>query len=200
MEKILNLFLYNNRLKFNEIEKSTKIRSNKLTYHLKKLIQKGVIIKEKDFYRLSETSEHIIPYLSEKKSILPVILIAIEKDKKIFMYKRYKRPYNEKLSLPGGRILLGETIPKATERIMKEKFNITCKFKKINSISLEHVKNKNKRIIHSFLLIFVTATTRDIINYVDVKENTMEIIPSDYKLIKKDLDKKADIKNIVSGI
>ena len=37
-EKILELFLFHNKLKFNEIEKLTKMRSNKLDYHLKKLI------------------------------------------------------------------------------------------------------------------------------------------------------------------
>jgi len=42
-DKILRLFLFDHKLKFNEIEKVLKIRSNKLAYHLKKLVSKGVL-------------------------------------------------------------------------------------------------------------------------------------------------------------
>ena len=40
-KEILQLFLYNDKLKFNEIEKSLKSRSNKVAYHLKNLIKKN---------------------------------------------------------------------------------------------------------------------------------------------------------------
>ena len=182
-EKILRAFLYNNKLKFNEIEKLVKERSNKLAYSIKILIKKGILIKEKDFYSLSETSEYLIPYLSEKKSVLPVILIKIKKQDKIFLYKREKRPFKNKLSLPGGRLLLGESIEQAVKRIMKEKFNINSRLKQINSISLEHVK-KNKKIIHSFLLILVEAISKDSLIYLNPEKNKKNIISSDYKLLK----------------
>ncbi|GAI15304.1 unnamed protein product [marine sediment metagenome] len=197
-QKILSTFLYNHKLKFNEIEKLLHTKSNKLSYHLKKLGNKGTLNKEGDFYKLSETAESVIPHLTEKQSILPVILIAIKKSNKFFLYKRNKRPYKDLLSLPGGRILSGETIPKATKRIMK-KFKINCNFKKINSISLEQVR-KNDKIIHSFLLILITATTKDKINYTDTIKNKNKIISSDYKLIKNNLNKKIKIENIVTRI
>jgi len=197
-QKILSTFLYNHKLKFNEIEKLLHTKSNKLSYHLKKLENKGVLNKEEDFYRLSETSESVIPYLTEKQSILPVILIAIKKANKFFLYKRNKRPYKDLLSLPGGRILSGETIQQATKRIMK-KFKINCSFKKINSVSLEQVR-KNDKIIHSFLLILITATTKDKINYTDTIKNKDKIISSDYKLIKNNLNKKIKIENIITRI
>ena len=37
--KVLETFLYNKKLKFNQIEKLTKLRSNKLAYYLKNLIK-----------------------------------------------------------------------------------------------------------------------------------------------------------------
>ena len=197
-KKILKAFLHNHRLKFNEIEKITKIRSNKLAYHLKKLIDKNILNKKADNYQLTETSEGLIPYISDKKAVLPVILISIKNTKGVFLYQRQKRPYKDKSSLPGGRIKLGETIPQATERIMKEKFRIDCRFKKINSISLEHVK-KNRKILHSFLLILVTATTKDKIEYKNL-EDKKEIISSDYRLIKNDLNRETKIQNIISRI
>ncbi len=198
MEKnILQLFLYEKKLKFSEIEKSLKIRSNKLAYHLKNLMKKKILEKLDEDYQLTETAEKIIPYLSEKNSPLPVILIAICKNKnQIFLHKRIKRPFKEKLSLPGGRILAGESIKDSVKRIMKKYF-INASFKKINSVSLEQVK-KQKNKVYSFLLILVTAMTKQQIEFTDIEKNKKKIISSDYKLMKKDLDKEIKIKNFTT--
>lgn len=196
-QKILETFLYNNKLKFNEIEKLTKIRSNKLSYYLKKLEKRSILTKEKNFYKLSETAEHLIPYLSDKKAVLTIVLIALEKNRRIFLYNRQKRPFKDKLSLPGGRLLTKESVSDCVKRIMKQKHNINVELKKINSISLEHVKD-NDKIVHSFLLTFVTAKTRDKINYIDIEKNKPKIISSDYKLLKNDLDKKININTFIT--
>lgn len=197
-QKILELFLFNNKLKFSEIEKALKTRSNKLTYHLKKLENKKILIKEKEFYKISSTAEYLIPYLSNKKHVLAVILIHIGNNKKSFLPKRKKRPFKNKLGVPSGRIILGENFNDSVKRIMKEKFNINAKLKKINSISLEHVKKDNK-IVHSFLHVFITATTKDKINYIDIESNKDKIISSDYKLIKNDLNKEIKIKTFFTS-
>lgn len=195
-EKILEAFLYNKNLKFNEIEKKIKTRSNKLAYHIKNLLNKGVLIKESEKYSLSETATTLIPYLSTKKSVLPVILIGIQNEnKETFLITRKKRPFENKLSLPGGRLILGETIPEGTKRIAKEKFKVDCEFKKINSISLEKA-TKNEKTLHSFLLIFVTAKTKDKLKFTNISKNKNKIITSDYKLITEDFNKKINIKNI----
>ena len=197
--KILNLFLYNHKLKFNEIEKEIKTRSNHLAYHLKNLIKKEIVEKGEKEYKLADNFEHLIPYITNKSSILPIIIIAIKNKKNIFLIERNKRPFKDKLSLPGGRIVLGENIQKATERIMSKKFNNYCKLEKTNSVSLEHVR-KNGKTIHSFLLILVTAKTKDQIEFYDLVKNKSKIISSDYKLLKKDLNEKIEIKNIFTKI
>lgn len=197
--KILDLFLFSNKLKFNEIEKLTKIRSNKLAYHIKRLIARNILKKEGEYYSLSETSEYLIPYLSEKKAPLPVVLILIGNEKKCFLYLRKKRPYAGKLSLPGGRLILGESIEDAVKRIMNEKFGIKAKLKKINSISFEHVK-KNEKIIHSFILFFVSAEPNEKIQTIDIDKNKRYIIPSDYKLIKSCANQNISVNIINSHI
>ena len=55
---------------------------------------------------------------------------------------------------------------------------------------------KDKKIVHSFFLIFVTATTKDKTNLTEIEKNKKNIISSDYKLLKEDLDKKVEIKEI----
>lgn len=196
-KRVIDLFQYHHNLKFSEIESLLKIRSNKLAYHIKNLIKKGILLKKYENYNISDSSEHLIPYLSEKSSMLPVILIHIGDKNNAFLWQRNKRPYKDMLSMPGGRILLGEYLKQAVARIMKIKFNINAKFNKINSISFEHVK-KNKKIIHSFILIFVSAETKDNIKLTNMKKNNGNIIPSDYKLLREDLNKEIDIKTIFS--
>jgi ADP-ribose pyrophosphatase YjhB (NUDIX family) len=197
--KILNLFLYNHKLRFRDIEDSLKLRSNKIAYHVKNLVNRKILVNEKGYYSLSDSSEHLIPYLSDKSSVLPVVLIHIGDNKRVFLYDRNKRPYKGKLSMPGGRILLGENLNSAVERIMKNNFNISSKFAKVNSISFEQVK-KSGKIVHSFLLIFVTAKTKDKIELVELKKNKRKIIPSDYLLLTNDLDKSYKLKTIYSRI
>jgi ADP-ribose pyrophosphatase YjhB (NUDIX family) len=200
MEKeIIQLFLTNNRLKFSQIEKSLRMRSNKLDYHLKKLISKKIIEKKNNLYSLTESSEYLIPYISEKNPVLPVVLILIGDKKRAFLYKRTKRPYKNKLSLPGGRIILGESIKESVKRIMKEKHNLNATLEKINSISIEHIK-KNNKIINSFLLIFTAAKVKEKVNFVDIEKYKKDIIKSDYDLIKKDQDKITNISIINSNI
>ena len=172
--KILDLFLFSHKLKFNEIEKLVKIRSNKLAYHLKSLVKKSILKKDGEYYSLSDASEYLIPYLSEKKAPLPVVLILIGDSKKCFLYMRKKRPHFGKLSLPGGRLILGESISQAVERIMREKFNTSAKMGKINSLSFEHVKRGGK-IVHSFILFFVSAIAKDL-PFVKVDKNRKNII------------------------
>jgi ADP-ribose pyrophosphatase YjhB (NUDIX family) len=197
--KILDLFLYNHKLRFRDIESSLKLRSNKIAYHVKNLITRRILVNNEGYYSLSDSSEHLIPYLSDKSSVLPVMLIHLGDNKKAFLYSRNKRPYKGLLSMPGGRLLLGESIADAVKRIMKNNFNINSKLEKVNSISLEHVKKAGK-IVHSFLLIFVTAKTKDKIELVDLKKHKRKIIPSDYKLLTTALDKSYKINTIYSRI
>ena len=196
---ILKLFQYDEKLKFTDIQDALNIRSNKLAYHLKKLTKNRILNKEGSYYTLSESTECLIPYMAEKKSVLPAILVHIGNKNNAFLIKRAKRPYKNLLSMPGGRILAGESLEKAVSRIMKAKFGINAKLGAVHSISLEHLL-KDEKNVHSFLLIFVSAETKDDIKLKNLEEFRKNIIKSDYKLIKEDLDKELDIKTIFSKI
>jgi len=100
------------------------------------------------------------------------------------------------LSLPGGRLIIGESIPNAVKRIMKEKHNLEAKMTKINSISLEHVK-KSGKILHSFILILVSAKTKEL-ELTNIDKNKLRIIKSDYHLIKNSGKKAKLLEEIYS--
>ncbi|MBI2047026.1 hypothetical protein HYT26_02590 [Candidatus Pacearchaeota archaeon] len=199
MDKILKLFQYNQKLKFSKIEEALGMRSNKLAYHLKNLAKKGILVKQGDYYSLSEASEYLIPYIAEKSAVLPAILVHIGNKNEALLYPRSKRPYKGLLSMPGGRILIGESLKDAVQRIARKIFNINARLEKIHSVSLEQVR-KSGRLVHSFLLVFVSAKTRNKLKLTNLKKNKKKIIPSDYELLTNDLSKEIRIKTINSKV
>lgn len=179
---ILSLFAYHRTLTFSELEKLLAVRSNKLAYHLKRLCAKGKLEKAGLHYRLTETAEPLIPYLSSSTTPLPVVLIHVGTKTHAFLTIRKKRPYLGHYGLPGGRLKVGETVSQAARRIMSEKFGIAVQPSRRVSFALEQVK-KDNTIVHSFLLILVHAKTNEKIILQNIAQKKKAIIPSDYALL-----------------
>jgi len=202
INEIFRQFLYNDKLKFNEIEKKTGIRSNELAYLLKRMLKEGILAKENENYALTEEYEKQIPHFSDSSetSPLPVVLVACVKNNKILLIKRKKRVYKDCWTLISGRIRTSETIKNSALRILKEKTFLDSKFVSINAILHEKYLKKGK-IGGAFLLFFVKVSP---INGIREKEDVkwfskselkkIKIVPSDLWLIENKLNSKIDIK------
>ena len=197
--EIFRQFLFNKKLRFNEIEKLTKIRSNELAYFLEKLIDHDVLKKNEEFYELSETYEKFIPFFSEQLSPLPVVLIACIKDNRILLYEREKRPYENHWGLVGGKIYLNETVHTGAKRMLKEKTYLDGEVVSINSVVHEQVKEDDE-VKHAYFLFFVVMELsseikeKQNIKWFDLNEvDKLKIIPSDLWLIQNKLNSKIDI-------
>lgn len=201
-EKIFGLFLENSKLKFNQIEKETDIRSNMVSYHLNVMKKEGLIEKKNDYYFLTKNAESYLPILSNliggELSALPVILVALLNKNKILMIKRNRRPYKDYWSLIGGKILLDEDVKSASLRQIKEKTSLSCKYVGLKSIFHERVK-EGKQIRHNFILFFTKTNTSEnnfkesphgILKWFDLKEvgKNEKVIPSDLWLIRNKLN------------
>ncbi len=207
-ELIFKLFLDRNKLKFNEIEKEIKIRSNMVSYHLEKMQKEGILEKKDNYYLLTKTSERYIPIFSNlvgaELSPLPVILVAVMNKNKILMIKRNKRPYKNYWSMIGGKMLLEESFESASLRQIKEKANLDSKFISINSVLHERVEGDNI-IKYSFILFFTKVKTNQskfketkpgILKWFTLKQLKKEkVIPSDLWLIKNKLNFKIEVKS-----
>ncbi len=202
-KKIFQQFLYNKKLRFNEIEKLTGIRSNDLAYFIQKLLEDGVLVKSDEAYSLSEQAEKYIPFFvksDEELSPLPVVLVACVNDGKVILHKRKKRPYEGYWGLPGGRVHIGETIEQASIRILKKVTFLDGKFISANSVINEKHEEEGK-IKHAFLIISVkmepasTIKEKEDIKWHSIKELPDKTIPSDRWIIEKKLDTKIEIKD-----
>jgi len=203
IDDIFRQFLYHDKLKFNEIEKKTSIRSNELAYLLKRMISDGVLTKQDERYLLTPEYEKKIPYFSDSSetSPLPVVLIAcVREDNSFLMIKRKKRPYKDYWSLVGGRIRTSETIRNAALRILKEKTFVDGKFISVNAVVNEKYGTKGK-IKNSFILFFTKVKA---LSAIKEKENLqwfnmaaikkLMIVPSDLWLLENDINSKIEVK------
>lgn len=62
---------------------------------------------------------------------VPVVDIIIEKNGKILLIKRNKKPFKNFWVIPGGHVEYGETVEKAAEREAKEETGLKIKLKEI---------------------------------------------------------------------
>lgn len=210
--QIFKLFLENNKLKFNEIEKCLRIRSNMVSYHLTSMVKEGLLIKKGEYYLLTEHAEKYIPLFSDifgmDVSPLPIVLVAVvDKNSRnsILLIRRNKRPYKDYWSMIGGKLLLHEDIQEAAIRQVKEKTGLDSEFISVNNVLHERVEGAGI-VKHSFVLMFVKLTVKDIkfketrageLKWFDVdKLESDKIIPSDYWLIKHSLNKKINIPRL----
>jgi ADP-ribose pyrophosphatase YjhB (NUDIX family) len=164
-ENIFGLFVHNHRLKFTEIEKNIRIRSNKLAYYMNQLIKEGLIEKKGFFYSLTNSGQKHLPSFSHKKddehSPIPIILVAAVNKQKILLLKRNNRPYQGYWGLIGGKMNLEENIYDSAKRILSAKTGlITNKFE-LNSILHERI-SENKKVKYSFILICLKTNIQKI--------------------------------------
>ena len=207
-EQIFKLFLENDKLKFNKIEKALKIRSNMVSYHLEKMQEEGLVEKKGFYYYLTKKAERylpIIPHIIGKElSPLPAVLVALVNNDKILLIKRRIRPYKDYWSLIGGKMLLEESFKEASKRLIKQKTGINAEFESINSVLHERVEG-DEIIKHSFILFFTKMRTKEAkfkeseygeLKWFNISEVDKEkIIPSDLWLIKNKLNAKIDVKS-----
>lgn len=208
-EQIFSLFLNNTKLKFSEIEKSLKIRSNKVSYHLEQMQREGLLYKRDNYYLLTKTAERYIPIFQhitgEQLSPLPVNLVAITHKDKLLLIKRNKRPYKDYWSLIGGKMRFEETFADSSLRLVKIKTGLNGKFVSVNSVMHELVKGEGI-LKHNFILFFTKVNAKDNkfretehgklkwFNVNDLKKE--KIIPSDLWLIQNKLNSILEMKKV----
>ena len=209
-EKIFGLFAKKETLKFNEIEKALGMRSNMVSYHLDQLRKEGVVEKKLFHYRLSKSAEKLLPSISQlsgrRMSPLPIILTAVVKKNRVLLLRRSARPYQGYWGLPGGKVLLEESLEESSQRIMKEKAGIETDFKGLCAIMHERVHDSGS-IKHGFMLFLARADVRSgalqdseygELQWFDISELEKEkVIPSDYWLIRNKLNSSVEVQSAV---
>lgn len=205
-EQIFKLFLGKEKLRFGEIEKALKIRSNMVSYHVERMQKEGLLEKRSLGYALTKKAERYIPIfphvVGKELSPLPVVLVALVDNEKILLINRNKRPYKGYWAMVGGKMLLEEDFERASLRLVKEKAGLNAEFESVNAVMHERVEEEI--IKYSFILFLTKARARGNTAketaYGELKWFKLSgiekerIVPSDLWLIKNRLSSKIDVK------
>lgn len=196
---ILSCFCHAPVLRFSDIHKRVGDRSNLVTYHLKRLVQQGVVLKEGSSYRLAPEAEYFLPYLnSSDKLKLAVVLIAIVRQNKVLLIQRDLRPYQHYWSLPGGKIFFNESIEEAAVRISKREVGATIEVDGVCGVIDELVLSEKPK--HGWLLFVVKARALTPIKqgrWCAVKDlDAVRIIESDKWMVRNLITKRMDVNRV----
>ncbi len=143
------------------------------------------------------------------KSILNIIVGGIKYNEKWLLIKRRRGDYLNKWALVGGKMNFDERIEEALLREIKEETGLSVKWKGIKAILNEKLIDKNTTLTSKQFLIYLCMTEADTdvlresdegelcwFSNEDIVKEKEDIIPSDYLMITKLLER----KNIASVI
>ena len=124
-------------LSFSEVLKVVGVRDHgQLNYHLKCMIQEGLIEKSDGKYNITSLGERMGVYINQfrLKEMYPLSVVApvvYDKNKKILMIRRCVNPQKGRWGFPGGKVTIGETLFQAAERELLEETSLNLKAVKI---------------------------------------------------------------------
>lgn len=198
-KEILKKLMFKTKLRFSELQ-IEEITSKHFNYHLKELIKEGLIVKDVQYYILTNKGKDFIGKLDERGMKLekqPKVSVAIivtregKNGKELLLSKRLKQPYYGKVGGFTGKVRFGESFKQAARRELKEEAGLTGKFR------LAGVKRKfgfsEGECIQDQVMVFfhVTDTKGDLIEKTQESENFWQ----EYK----DMKKRTDMYSTASG-
>lgn len=129
---VLKNLIIAEKARYSEI-KPPKIGGNQFAYHLKKIMDLGLIEKAGSFYKLTAKGIRVADGFSLKMlcrrpqpKIVNMIVCHNERGQ-ILLYKMKRQPFFGKLALPYGKMHMEEMVDEAARREVKEKTGLISK-------------------------------------------------------------------------
>ncbi len=115
-------------LRFNDLKNKTGLRSNELAYHVKVLLDTGLIMRLQEgdnvMYSLSKGGKAIYPYLpimlDEQRPVFVVACAALIDGDHIYFQKKPREPEKGSLIFFGGKVLSGKSIESSLREYITE--------------------------------------------------------------------------------
>jgi len=155
---ILKELTHREKGKYAEL-KPAHVESNRFVYHLKRLLDDGLIAKNASFYFLTAPGKRFISKLSLKSfspRVQPKIvsvLIVQNREKKYLLMNSKRQPFIGKISFPYGKIHYGETLTEAASRELREKTGLSAALMHCGDAYLS-VREKGEIVSHMLCHVF----------------------------------------------
>ena len=131
--EILKKLLFSEGLKFSELKPFEDIETNKLSFHIEKLIQLGHVIKDGIIYKLTESGKEFANRMDtdnaqmKKQGKIGIIMCCMKTDgdePEFLIYTRKKHPFFGSQGFSSGKVWYGELTWETAMRELKEETNL----------------------------------------------------------------------------
>lgn len=165
---ILRELLFKPKSKFSEIKK-VDVENYHFNFHLKKLVEEDLVIKENGLYSLSVKGKEFANKMDtdsleiEKQAKVAVSIHCIRfiKGKREFlMQQRLKEPFFGWYGAVTGKISWGETPLTTARRELKEETGLTGKFELKSIVHYHHLDANHKLLEDKYFFCFVVTDTK----------------------------------------
>jgi ADP-ribose pyrophosphatase YjhB (NUDIX family) len=161
-KQILGKFIYNKSLKYNQIRE--KVPSNKFNYHLKSLVDEGIVEQKKDIYSLTPRGIQLISALDGQKIVedrrpLVCVFIMAQKGNKILVNERRKQPFLGYIGIPGRKLDFGSRVPEQAAQELLEETGLSAKKFELKLITNYRTFEEDKKeLTHHIIGFFYLVT------------------------------------------
>lgn len=157
-QDILRKLILKSKMRFGRL-KPEEVESNHFIYYLKQLIAEGLVIKDGEFYALSEEGKRLASIVSLDTltpRLQPKIMTAqvLYSGSKVLIHRRTREPYIGCISLVNGKMHYGESVAESAERELKEKTGLTADMKHVGMVYLSY-NEQGESVNHLLSHIFV---------------------------------------------
>jgi ADP-ribose pyrophosphatase YjhB (NUDIX family) len=161
---ILTKLLYADELKFSEIKPIANIENNKLSFHLKRLVEAGLVLKTRSAYRLTNKGKEAANLLDDqnskvikqgKRSVVQCCIRNTGNEIEFLVYTRKKHPFLGMQGFPSGKVMFGEKVTEASKRELKEETNLEGE---PDLVMIEHhlvYEKENKNLVEDKYFYFM---------------------------------------------
>ena len=134
--KILRALLMDSAKSFSELQKASTLTSDHANFHIKQLINAGLVAhvkKEYGKYQLTRTGKEYANRMDtdeiiiEKQPKLSIVILLLNSKGEKLCQERLKQPYYGYWSHPTGKIRWGEEVLEAASRELMEETGLTAK-------------------------------------------------------------------------
>lgn len=163
-KRIIKKLIHAKNSSFNELW-GKKGESNNFSYHLGKIVEKGLVEKKEGKYSLTEEGHKMSAFVegdTGERAEFPTITIVliVKKGNKFLCQKRLKQPFYGVWGFPSGKINFGQNLFECAKRDLEEETGLKSSEWKLKALEQVKTFEDKKMLFHHYIFHLMTEQAK----------------------------------------